>query len=153
MARKNCVILILLILIPMGLSAQDKPKEKRLGLGFGYPNTTLIFKIDPMDFKIGYDFTDGKEYLFLSGSYDLINSRQISDKFAFSAGAGVFTKMMFGDEEIKGGINLPVSLEMPLMDGFFELFAEVAPGLELFPKPAFALDSSSVWIGLTVRLG
>ncbi len=131
--------------------------ETRLGFGFGMPNTVLVFETGPYDVKVGYDFTEGEEYFFLNGSYIVINSRPINEYFSGSLGVGLFGKISFGeddddDNDFIGGLNIPITGEVAILDGFLEFFATVAPALELFPKPVFTTRAISWWIGFTILL-
>lgn len=146
--KKIAIILAMLILIPLAASAQ----EKRVGVGFGHPNTVLTFSVDPFVGKIGYDFTSGEEFVFLGGSYTLINSRPFVGPFTASVGVGGFARLGFNDDEYIAGLNVPLTVELPLMDDFVEIFLEFDPGLELLPKPQFTFKSSCLWLGATLRL-
>ena len=154
--NKRLILVCLMVLI--AVSAFSEPfGEKRIGLGFGMPNTVLIFQVDPYDVKIGYDFTEGTEYFFLNGSYMVINSRPINEIFSASLGIGLFGKISFAEETedenaFIGGLNIPVSVEMGLIDGFLEIFALVAPAVELFPKPVLTARAISWWLGISILL-
>ena len=129
--------------------------ENRLGLGLGIPNTVLLFQTGPYDIKVGYDFTEGKEYFFINGSYMVINSRSFNQIFSGSLGLGLFGKFFFGgnkDEEFMGGMNIPISVEASFIDNFLQFFITVAPGLELYPKPMFTTKSICWWAGFTILL-
>ncbi|MCQ2604857.1 MAG: hypothetical protein MJ215_07480 [Spirochaetia bacterium] len=148
MKKKIFFIAAILVLLPMVVSAQ----EKRIGIELGHPNTALTFEYNSWNVKGGYDFTSGKQFIFGSLSYTIINSRPIVGPLAGSVGAGIFARYEFKHADFDTGVNIPLSLEYPLMDGFLELFVEVAPGLELLPKPAFTFDSTCFWLGCTVRI-
>ena len=152
MKKKITVLFILLVLIallPICASAQ----EKRIGLGFGKPTTVLFFSYDPWAAKVAYDFTKGNQFLFLSASYTLINSRPIAGPFTASLGVGGFARFEFEDNgDNSFGANIPISLEVPMLDDFLEIFVEFDPGLELLPKPRITWKSTCIWLGATIRL-
>jgi len=148
-------VLLSSIIIPQSMLFAGPWGETRLGLGLGMPNTVLIFRSGPYDIKVGYDFTEGKEYFFLNGSYMLINSRPFNRIFSGSFGLGLFGKVFFGereDDNFMGGLNIPISAEVSFIDNFLQFFAMVAPGLELYPKPMFTTKSICWWVGFTILL-
>ena len=142
------VLFVLIVLLPVCASAQ----EKRIGLGFGHPNTVLVFSYDPWVAKLAYDFTKGHQFLFAAASYTLINSRPIAGPFTASLGVGGFARFSFEDGDNSFGANVPISIEIPMLDDFLEIFLEVDPGLELLPKPRMTWNSTCLWIGATLRL-
>ena len=151
MRKKIAVLLVLFVLIkllPICASAQ----EKRVGLGFGHPNTVLVFSYDPWVAKAAYDFTSGHQFLFIAGSYTLINSRPIAGPFTASLGVGGFARFEFEGGDNSFGANIPISLEIPMLDDFLEIFLEFDPGLELLPKPRLTWKSTCIWLGATIRL-
>ena len=150
MKKKIIVILLaLIILLPICASAQ----EKRIGLGFGKPTTVLTFSYDPWVGKLAYDFTKGHQFLFVAGSYTLINSRPIAGPFTASLGVGGFARFEFEDDSDNSfGANIPLSIEIPMLDDFVEIFLEFDPGLELLPKPRMTWKSTCIWLGATLRL-
>ena len=148
MKKKLAVLLVLIILLPICVSAQ----EKRVGLGFGKPTTVLVFSYDPWVGKLAYDFTKDNQFLFLSASYTLINSRPLAGPFTASLGVGGFARFSFKDDDNCFGANIPISLEIPMLDDFVEIFLEVDPGLELLPKPRITWKSTCIWLGATLRL-
>jgi len=155
MNKKMILILVLLSLISGFSVFAESLGETRLGFGFGMPNTVLLFQTGPYDIKVSYDFTEGSEYFFLNGSYMVINSRPINEIFSGTLGIGLFGKVSFGDEnenDFIGGLNIPMTGEAALLDGFLELFATVAPAVELFPKPVFTTRAISWWIGFSIML-
>ena len=148
MKKIIAIALFIIVLLPFCASAQ----EKRLGVGFGHPNTVLTFSYDPWAARVAYDFTSGEQFMFLEGSYTLINSRPAFAIFTASVGIGAFALLEFEDNDFSGGVNIPISMELPLLDDFIEIYLEVAPGLELFPKPRMTWKSTCVWLGATLRL-
>ncbi len=148
------IILFSIILLPSKIFAGSWG-ETRLGLGFGIPNTVLIFQTGPFDIKLGYDFTEGDQYIFINPSYMAVNSRPFNHIFSGSLGIGLFAKVFFDDDKddkFMGGLNIPVSVEASFLDNFLQFFVTVAPGLELYPKPVVTTESISAWIGLTIML-
>jgi hypothetical protein len=149
------IILSSIVILPQSNVYAGPWGETRLGLGLGMPNTVLIFRSGPYDIKVGYDFTDGKEYFFLNGSYMVISSRPFNHIFSGSLGMGLFGKFFFvsnKDEDFMGGLNIPISAEVSFIDNFLQFFALVAPGLELYPKPTFTTKAICWWIGFTIML-
>jgi hypothetical protein len=155
MNKKMILILILLFSVSLFSVFAESFGETRLGIGFGVPNTVLMFQTGAYDIKVGYDFTEGSEYFFLNGSYMVINSRPINEIFSGTLGIGLFGKISFGEEDENdfiGGLNIPITGEVALLDGFLELFATVAPAVELFPKPIFTTRAVSWWLGFSIML-
>lgn len=153
MTKKMIILMVLLTLTIFAISAESY-SEKRLGFGFGVPNTVLMYQGGPYDFKIGYDFTEGDEYIFLGGSYMMINSRPVFENVSGSLALGLFGRIAFGesDEEFIGGMNIPISGEISFIDNFLEFFITAAPGIELYPKPAFTKEAITAWAGFTILL-
>ncbi len=153
MNKKIVLVFVIFTALLASVSA-DTYTEKRLGFGFGFPNTVFIFQGGPYDAKVGYDFTEGDEYLFMGGSYMVINSRPVFENVTGSLGVGLFGKVSFGDNEndFIGGMNIPISGEISFIDNFLEFFLQVAPGIELFPKPAFTKEAICAWAGFTILL-
>ena len=151
MRKKIAVLLVLFVLIallPICASAQ----EKRIGLGLGKPITVLMFSYDPWVAKLAYDFTKGNQFLFLAGSYTLINSRPVAGPFTASLGVGGFARFDLDGGDNSFGANIPLSIEIPMLDDFVEIFLEVDPGLDLLPKPKLSWNSTCIWLGATIRL-
>jgi hypothetical protein len=151
MTKKILIILILLVL-SSALFAQGA--GTRLGFGVGEPNMVLIFRPSPFDLKIGYDFTEGNEFLFVSGDFRIIDTRWIASIFYVSLGIGGYLRFVDMTEEpsIEGGARIPVALQILLLDDFLEFFVEVAPGFDLFPRAQLAEDPVQYWIGFTLQL-
>ena len=151
MRKKIAVLLVLFVLIsllPICASAQ----EKRIGLGLGKPTTVLMFSYDPWVAKLAYDFKKGNQFLFLAGSYTLINSRPVAGPFTASLGVGGFARFDFDGGDNSFGVNIPLSIEIPMLDDFVEIFLEFDPGLDLLPKPKLSWNSTCIWLGATIRL-
>ncbi len=132
------VLVILLALAAAGASAKSKG-GLRLGLEFGNPDAVLIIRPAPFDFKIGYDFEAGNEYLFLSADYRIISGYQLVDFLHFFMGVGAYTNIHFDPGDFNLGGRIPVGLQVFLIDNVLELFLEVAltvgfvPGLKFLP--------------------
>ncbi len=142
--------LIFLTLTVVGVSARGL----RLGLEFGNPNAVIIIRPEPFDFKIGYNLFNlgsGKEYLFLSGDFRIINAYHLIDFLHLFLGAGAYTQIYFGsDPSLDFGARLPLGLQAFLLSSTIELFVEVCPTL-LF-LPTFKLGGVQGWVGFTLRL-
>ena len=108
--NKKIIILLVLLTVSVFAVSAESAGEKRLGFGFGVPNTVFIFQGGPYDLKIGYDFTEGEEYMYLGGSYMLINSRPMFENITGTMALGLFGRIAFGDndEEFIGGMNIPL---------------------------------------------
>ena len=136
------------------------PGSSRLGVGFGLPNYVIIYRPGNFDFKGGYDFTEGNEFIYLSGGYRFVNQQPIAGPLHFSLGAGAFGKFTFGNDDseddssddVVGGFNIPIGASLLFFDDFAELFVEVAPGFDLYPKPSFTNDPLQMWAGITLRI-
>jgi hypothetical protein len=56
------------------------------------------------------------------------------------------------EDMLEGGTRLPLGLSILFLDNFGELFVEIAPGFDLYPKPAFSDDPVQFWAGITFSL-
>ena len=82
-----------------------------------------------------------------------LKSRPIAGPFTASLGVGGFARFEFEDKgDNSFGANIPISLEVPMLDDFIEVFLEFDPGLELLPKPKLSWKSTCIWLGATIRL-
>jgi len=130
--------------------------ERRLGLGVGIPNAVVVFRPSPFEFKAGYDFTEGEEYIFLSGDYLLIDARPVAPPLRFSLGLGAYGKLLLAngeeDSDLEGGVRLPVGLSVRTRNEFAELFVQLSPGLDFYPKLTFSEQPLQVWAGFTLQL-
>lgn len=143
--------LILLITADTALHA----RQTRVGLGFGLPNAVLVFRPVPWEVKAGYDFTAGKEYVFASLDYRFVNSRPIVEDIHISLGIGAYTKLLLPDDDsasVEGGIRFPFGVQYLLLNDFLELFLQISPGLDFYPKPGFSNQPVQVWLGFTVQV-
>ncbi len=122
----------------------------RVGLGFGTPNTVLIVRPSIFDFKLGYDFTEGDEFLFLSGDIRIVNQQHLGHYIHLSLGLGAYAKWYSDDFE--GGGRVPVALSVLLLDNFLEFFVEVSPGIDLYPRARISDDPVQAWLGFTLRI-
>jgi len=155
--NKAKILLSLLLLFFIGIStaAGYSTARSRLGLATGFHNWALIYRPGNWDFKGAYDFTEGKEYVYLSGDYRFVNQQTITGPLHFSLGAGAYAQVMFGDdheENIIGGFHIPVSLSLLFFDDFLEFFVEAAPEFDLYPKPALSDDPVQLWAGITLAI-
>jgi hypothetical protein len=149
---------VLLAAVLLGLAALPVYSfgDSRIGVGFGIPNYVLIYRPGNFDFKGMYDFTEGSEFVYASGGYRFVDSRRISGPLHVSLGLGLYGKLRFsapeGTDELTGGLNLPMGVSIMLFDRFLEFFAEIAPGVDLYPKPAFTQDPLQMWAGVTIQM-
>ncbi len=161
MTYKRIVLFtVLLALIAASpLLAQTRRGSQRLGLAAGISNWVLVYRPAPFDVKFGYDLTEGNQYLFLSGDLRLIDNRPLVGVLHGSFGAGVFGKLYLegrdgdGGIDSDGGVRIPFGLSVLLLDDFLELFFEVAPGLDLYPKAQFSDQPVQIFAGFTLELG
>jgi hypothetical protein len=130
--------------------------ETRIGVGFGIPNYVLIYQPGNFDFRGGYDLTTGSEFIYLSGGYRFVDRRRLNGPLHLSLGIGAYGKLLFdssGSEgRVIGGLNLPVGVSLLFFDRFVELFAEVAPGIDLYPRPGFADVPLQMWAGISLQI-
>ncbi|MFW5827455.1 MAG: hypothetical protein ACOCU4_05160 [Alkalispirochaeta sp.] len=151
------VVLALVATSP--LLAQTRPGSQRLGLAAGIPNGVLVYRPAPFDVKFGYDFTEGNQYLFLSGDIRLINNRPLVGVLHGSFGAGAFGKLYpegrdaDGGVEVDAGARIPFALSVLLLDDFVEFFFEIAPGIDLYPKAQLSDQPVQIFAGFTLELG
>ncbi len=152
------VTLLLAVAVATPLFAQVGNRPGRLGLAAGTPNGVLVYRPSPMDVKIGYDLTEGKQYVFLAGDLRLIDNRQLVEVLHGSFGIGLYGKLYpegrdgDGDVQFDGGARVPFALSVLLLDDFLEFFVEVAPGFDFYPKPQFSSQPVQVFAGFTVQL-
>ena len=154
MNKQALTVLACLMLLTTANSTLQA-RETRVGLGFGLPNAVLVFRPVPWELKAGYDFTDGKEYVFGSLDYRFVNSRPIVEDIHFSLGIGGYTKLLLPEDDnatIEGGIRLPVGVQYLLLNDFIELFLQISPGLDFYPKLRFSDQPVQVWLGFTLQV-
>ncbi len=152
---KRVLLISLLLFAVLSVAAAYPAGGSRLGVATGYHNWVLIYRPGNWDFKGGYDFTKGNEFVYLSGDYRFVNQYPIAGPLHFSLGAGGYVQIMFGDDadsDLVGGIHTPVGLSLIFLDNFFELFVEAAPELDLYPKPAFSAENIQLWVGITLAI-
>lgn len=122
----------------------------RVGLGFGTPNAVLIVRPSIFDLKLGYDFTEDNEFVFLSGDIRFVNQRHLEHYVHLSLGLGAFAK--FYADDIEGGARVPVALSVLLLDNFLEFFLEVSPGIDFYPRARLSADPLQAWVGFTLLI-
>lgn len=154
--RKRFLILCLLLFLIGGLSSSFafSNRASRFGFGVGTPNAVFIYRPSPFDFRGGYDFTEDNQFIFLSGDLRLIDNYYLTGPLHISFGLGVYGKLFLEREEdyFEGGTRLPIGLSLLFLRDFLELFVEIAPGFDLYPKPVFSDDPIQLWAGLTFAM-
>jgi hypothetical protein len=153
--RLTVIAAVMLITAAATLPAYSH-SDSRIGVGFGVPNYVLIYRPGNFDFKGGYDFTAGNEFIYLGGAYRFVDNRRLTGPLHFSLGFGAYGKLFFGSsdgsDDVVGGLNLPVGVSVMIFDRFIELFAEAAPGIDLYPRPGFSQAPVQVWAGITLQM-
>lgn len=155
---KRLLLLCFLVLMLFGATSAFAAGtgERRLGLGVGIPNAVVVFRPSPFELKAGYDFTEGEEYIFLSGDYLLIDARPVAPPLRFSLGLGAYGKLLLGDgdedSDLEGGVRLPVGLSVRTRNELAEFFVQLSPGLDFYPKLTFSEQPLQVWAGFTLQL-
>jgi hypothetical protein len=137
------------------LHAWGTEHAPRLGFGFGMPNAVFVFRPAPFDLKLGYDFTEGNEYLFFSGDLRFVNYRNVTDFIHFSMGIGGYGKFYFDDPdktEVEGGARLPFAVSVFLLENFLEFFLEISPGLDFYPRFTFSSQPLQIFAGFTIEI-
>lgn len=142
------MIAVQMLILPVrSAEAQVSP---RVGLGFGTPNTVLIVRPSIFDLKLGYDFTEGNEFVFLSGDVRVVNQQHLGHYIHLSLGLGAYAK--FYSDDFEGGGRVPVALSVLLLDNFLEFFVEVSPGIDLYPRAQISDDPVQAWVGFTLMI-
>jgi len=153
--KKHAVIVLVLLILLTTAHSALYARETRVGLGFGLPNAVLVFRPVPWEVKAGYDFTEGKEYVFGSLDYRFVNSRPIVEDIHISLGIGAYTKLLLPEDDsasVEGGIRLPLAVQYLLLDDFIELFLQISPGLDFYPRLTFSDQPVQVWLGFTLQV-
>ena len=139
--KTGVLVAVLLLAGLAGLAAAGKG-PLRLGLEFGDPNAVLIIRPAPFDFKLGYNFAEGSESVFLSGDYRIVNGRQlfrgeeVLELFHLFLGLGAYAQLRTAEgaeDPLTLGGRVPVGLQVFLLDGKLELFLEVCPTVDFLP--------------------
>ena len=158
MKRKIVLLASLLIVLSISPLFAQFRGGTRLGLAFGVPNGVLVYRPSPFDIKFGYDFTEGNEYVFLSGDLRLVDNRRIVGVLHGSFGIGLYGKLYPEGREgengpdFDGGTRIPFGLSVLLLNDFLELFVEAAPGIDLYPKAQFADQPLQLFAGFTIDI-
>ena len=123
----------------------------RVGLEFGQPSAVLIVRPAPLDFRIGYNFLWGSEFVFLSADYRIVDALPIIDFVHLFVAAGAYTQ--FGaTTPFQLGARVPIGLQAFLINRTIEFFIEVAPTVQFVPTVGFDLATVQGWAGFTIRL-
>lgn len=137
------------------LSAKDfSLKGSRIGLEFGNPAGVIIYRPGSFDFKLGYNFVSGNQFVFLSGDYRIISGYQLVDFLHFFLGAGAYTQVYLesrDDGQFNLGARLPFGLQAFLFDTTLEVFLELVPTINFFPSIT-AFQDFQGWLGFTILL-
>ncbi|WP_020613140.1 hypothetical protein [Sediminispirochaeta bajacaliforniensis] len=157
--RKSGVLTLFVLLMLVFVSTQNLAAaglgSSRIGLGLGTPNAVLIYRPTPFDLRLGYDFTEGSQFIFISGDWRPAGYIPISGPLYCYFGLGAYAKFYpesSADDVVEWGTRLPVGISLLFLDNIAELFVEVAPGFDLYPKPAFSDDPVQFWVGLSFAI-
>jgi hypothetical protein len=134
------VLILLLVAVTATVSAQKR--SLRLGLEFGDPLAVIIVRPAPFDFKVGYDFQDSG-WIFVSGDYRIISGYQLIDVLHMFLGVGAYIQIPFDDGDLEFGAQIPVGLQVFLINNVLELFLEVAPTVGFVPT----IEAFPRWLG------
>ena len=148
MRAKSAIIALFVLTIALS-AAYGESSGIRAGLEFGEPNAVLILRLSPFDFKLGYSFVN--PFLFVSADYRILDGRPLFEFLHYFLSAGAFAKINFtgSASAFEAGLRIPVGLQMFLMDGFLELFLEVAPTVNFMNLASFPLPLQG-YIGFTI---
>lgn len=145
-----------LIAATAGLAAADGLRGSRFGLEFGNPGGVLIYRPSAFDFKLGYNFASGSEYLYFSGDYRVVSGYQLIDFLHFFFAVGGYGAFYLDDREdddgqVDIGAHIPVGLQAFLIGSTLELFLEVAPTVRFWPTIE-AFQEFHGYVGFTIRI-
>lgn len=153
--KRILVAACVLIAVTAGLAAADGLRGSRIGLEFGNPGGVLIYRPSAFDFKLGYNFASGSEYIHLSADYRIVSGYQLIDFLHFFFAVGGYGSFYLEDREDDGqfdiGAHIPVGLQAFLIGSTLELFVEVAPTVRFFPSIE-AFQAFHGYIGFTIRI-
>ncbi len=154
--RSVLVLIVMVVLAAVAVQSVSAYGGTRIGFGVGTPNAVFIYRPSPFDFRVGYDFTEGNEFIFVSGDLRPIDNIHIAGPLHFSFGIGgyikTFPEVENSEDMFELGTRLPFGLSLLFLDNVAELFFEVAPGFDLYPKPAFSDEPVQLWAGLTLAI-
>lgn len=156
--RKIVILILTLVLITLAVQNASAYgyRHSRIGFGVGTPNAVIIYRPAPFDFRGGYDFSEGNQFIFLSGDWRPTGNIPLTGPLYFYFGIGGYAKFYpeaeNSEDWFEGGTRLPIGLSLMFLDNVAELFFEVAPGFDLYPKPAFSDDPVQLWAGLTFAI-
>ena len=134
-------------------------QSSRLGLAAGIPNGVLVYRPAPFDFRFGYDFTPGQQFVFVSGDWRFIDNQPIVGVLHFSVGVGGYGKFFPRGRRdndtfnVDWGVRVPAGLSVLLLDNFLELFLEFAPSIDLYPRTQFSNNPVQFFGGFTFEIG
>ena len=154
--KRMLLILCILVSAAAATAGADGLRGSRLGLEFGNPSAVIIYRPSNFDFKLGYNFASGSEFLFLSADYRIISGYQLVDFVHFFLGVGGYGAFYSadrggGDGQIDIGARIPVGLQAFLFGPTVELFLEVAPTVLFFPS-IDAFNEFQGWVGFTILI-
>jgi len=127
----------------------------RLGLEFGNPNAVAIIRVNPFDFKIGYNFmslANGGDDIFfhISGDYRIVQMPLI-DFLNIYLCAGLYAQIYTaGEGDFRFGARIPVGLNVFLLKNVVELFVEVVPTVRFLPDINW--DGFQGYLGFTIAV-
>ena len=116
-------MIIFILLIPTASFA-----KQGIGLVFGEP-TGFSYKAGNLAIGLGWSFASDKNRIDATIDWWLIN-KDFVETLDWYLGVGI--KGKFGTDTVGVGVRVPIGIQWWIADEL-ELFAELAPGISLFP--------------------
>jgi hypothetical protein len=139
-----------LALAALFLAPQALAQDKGFGVGaiagdpFGFTGKYWINQTRAVDGAVAWRLDDNNSFQ-LHADYLFHDSQLLKTKnFALPAYVGIGPKFVFDDEDHNDdtsfGLRVPVGLSYPFKRDPIELFAEIAPGMDIAPNAEFDLN-------------
>lgn len=158
MRKSSKIIVVCFLLLVVGTLSVSAREGLRLGLEFGNPIAVVIIRPAPFDFKVGYDFREGNQNIFVSADYRLVSGYQVIDFLHVFMGLGIYSQIYFEDRgddqgQFDLGARIPLGLQAFLFKSAIEIFLELAPTINFVPSVEVnQLDGWHGYAGFTIRL-